>query len=369
MAGLQQRTSEQIQLHANKRSSGAPFVPVLPPSINKTLSQRAPFEPKVKPIKPQPVQPHNHRRESMDEVSRLRDEYKAFTDDLLDWAASQENLDVYQMNAFYARTHDLSYYWRNYWKTFCVQFIQTAGLVILLYYDWNQIIETELHENATETEVEEEDDPYDRGICSTEGHILLKLLAFFLISFLSMRLSDQIATISQYGMYSWGNQIMEPHFIHWGWVAYGLMVNYITLVGSCFISTQVVYLSETPLDMILNFVALYFIIELDDEVVTWQNYEDIEDWIKGVDDKRDRHYSTAEQGFDVDVKSEAPYETWLYMIATTDRDEYEAARGGCCGSFRNGFVKCGMCTMKKTNKCRDPRIARNLMLPLIILLP
>ena len=76
------------------------------------------------------------KSESKAEVARLKQFYRRYVDDLLEWSSAQENLDVYQLNAFYSATHETSYYWRNYWKTICVQFIQTAGLIILLYHDW-----------------------------------------------------------------------------------------------------------------------------------------------------------------------------------------------------------------------------------------
>ncbi len=49
--------------------------------------------------------------------------------------------------------------------------------------------------------------------------------------------------------------------------------------------------------MILNFVALFFIVDLDDEVVTWQNYQDIIEWLQLEGE---------------DAELESPYDVWLY---------------------------------------------------------
>ena len=300
------------------------------------------------------------KSESKAEVARLKQEYKQYVDDLLEWTSAQENLDVYQLNAFFGATHEMRYYWRNYWKTICVQFIQTFGLVILLYHDWLVgTVQAELNENGG-----------TKAVCATNGEWDLKLLSFFLLSFLSIRLSDQIATMADYGMYSWGQNPITPHFVNWGWIAYGLMVNYITLVFSFFISGLVVYNASTPLDMILDFVALYFIIELDDEMVTHKDYQDIEEWLRGNDTIIDEENLKT---------TESPYDVWLYNVAIgndkglsagvvdDDNDGYDDDTiSGKCGSLWN---KCGIKILKCGGKCRDPRIARNVMLPLVILMP
>mmetsp|Transcript_9436 Transcript_9436/g.14457 ORF Transcript_9436/g.14457 Transcript_9436/m.14457 type:complete len:394 (-) Transcript_9436:128-1309(-) len=308
------------------------------------------------------TRPHS---ESDAETMRVRQEYKRYFDDLLEWTSSQENLDVYQLQAFYTATHEVLYYWRNIWKMICVQFIQSAGLVILLYYDY---VEDAL-ELTGDAEQEE-----GKGACYTKSELNLKLLAFALTSFLSLRLSDQVSSLAEYGMYSWGAEIKNPHFINWGWIAYGLTVNYITLISSFVISCLVVYNSETPLDMILNFVALYFIIDLDDEMVNFANFQDIQSWLIGDDDDA----MDEEQGGGV-ASIDSPYDQWVYNVAVgndkglsagvvdEDDDGYDdVSCAGRCGSCWNA---CGVQCMKRMSKCRDPKIARTLMAPLVILAP
>ena len=356
MANLQHQMQHQMELHTHIPSSSNH-------NNNNVLTNIPPTRPKS---------------ESKAEVARLRQIYRRFVDDLLEWSSAQENLDVYQMNAFYAATHEMRYYWRNYWKTICVQFIQTAGLGILLYHDW--FVGTV----RAELNIDIEEDT-TKKICAADGPLDLKLLGFFLLSFLSIRLSDQIATMADYGMYSWGQFLDDTGndddksmnnkalFVNWGWIFYGLMVNYITLVSSFFISGLVVYNCETPLDMILDFVALYFIIELDDEMVTFNDFQDIEQWLKGNDNDDDEE-AIKNHGF-----GDSPYEVWLYNVAVgndqglsagvvdDDGDGYADNNViGRCGSCWN---KCGKDCLQKFSKCRDPRKARNLMLPLVILMP
>ena len=173
------------------------------------------------------------KSESRAEVARLRDEYKQYVTDLLEWTRAQENLDVYQVNAFYSATHEWRYYWRNYLKICCVIFIQTAGLLILLFNEEN--VKEALSSGDTET------DSGFKGMCARSGQMEVRLLAFSLILFLALRLSDQIASLADYGMYSWGARLKEKHFINWGWIAFGLCINYFTLFLSFVISGFVVY--------------------------------------------------------------------------------------------------------------------------------
>ena len=152
------------------------------------------------------------------------------------------------------------------------------------------------------------------------------------------------------------------------------MVNYITLVASFFISGLVVYNGETPLDMILDFVALYFIIELDDEMVTFTDFKDIEQWLSGNDNDDDD-----EEANNKDILGDSPYEVWLYNVAVgndkglsagvIDEDDDGYADNNLSGKCGSCWNKWGKDCMKKSVKCRDPRRARNLMLPLVILMP
>eukprot|EP01083_Nonionella_stella_P216446 777993_1 len=195
MKDVENQMKTQHEMHVHHQQTSSIPVAILPPSPVTLPANQLQRPPITRP-----------KSESAAEITRLRQEYKPYVDDLLDWTAAQEGLDIYQLNAFYSATHEISYYWRNYWKTICVQFIQTAGLAILLYHDWLE--GTLLAEIGLSTET--------KGFCDANGPLDLKLLSFFLLSFLSIRLSDQIATMADYGLYSWGDSIRTPHFVNWG---------------------------------------------------------------------------------------------------------------------------------------------------------
>ena len=60
-------------------------------------------------------------------------QYDDIIDQIKEWTSAQENLDVYQMNSFYAGISNKRKQVLNYYKTAMVFFIQTAGAGYLAY--------------------------------------------------------------------------------------------------------------------------------------------------------------------------------------------------------------------------------------------
>lgn len=73
--------------------------------------------------------------------------------------------------------------------------------------------------------------------------------------------------------YQWGSQ--QPPFVNNMWVAIGLWTNIIVLCMSWFCASIIIYVSTNLLDMVLNAVAILFMITLDDEMVTFSDYNNI----------------------------------------------------------------------------------------------
>lgn len=63
-------------------------------------------------------------------------QYDDIIDQIKDWVSAQENLDVYQMNSFYAGISNKRRQCVNYYKTAMVFFIQTAGAGYLAYNEF-----------------------------------------------------------------------------------------------------------------------------------------------------------------------------------------------------------------------------------------
>ena len=73
--------------------------------------------------------------------------------------------------------------------------------------------------------------------------------------------------------YQWGSD--QPEFVSKIWVALGFYINLFSLLLSWFCSTVIIFYTDNLLDMILNSVAVLFIIQIDDDIVTFSDYENI----------------------------------------------------------------------------------------------
>eukprot|EP01084_Bolivina_argentea_P072663 131930_1 len=199
-------------------------------------------------------------KDSSADILLLLNQYKEYVTELQEWVQSQENIDLYQMVAFYSGSHDKKNFALHSLKIVCVFFIQTAGMIVLTKTQW---------EKADKNHV------CNRHDFDENWNVYL---AFFFSLLISLLLNDQLSAISKFGMYDWAMNESDnlPPFINRLWLGIGLSVNVFVLGMSWFTSVIIIYLSDDPIDMVLNSMAVYFIIELDDEVVGWSNYEHIE---------------------------------------------------------------------------------------------
>mmetsp|Transcript_71310 Transcript_71310/g.87476 ORF Transcript_71310/g.87476 Transcript_71310/m.87476 type:complete len:316 (+) Transcript_71310:45-992(+) len=212
----------------------------------------------------------NPRNSTFIHVQEFASPFKEHKKELMEWAKSQENIDLYQLNAFYAGTHAKGNYLLNYVKTFAVLGIQLFGM------SW--IIVTKMDEVLN-----------DHNCDSADFSDPSNWIAFFFSLYLALIIGVQLTKIGNLGMYSWSfidendkndntSLANMPPFINRLWLGIGLLINVLLLIVSFFVSILVVYTTSSgePLDMALNSMAVYFITELDDEIVGPDDYANIE---------------------------------------------------------------------------------------------
>ena len=73
----------------------------------------------------------------------------------------------------------------------------------------------------------------------------------------------------------------QPEFVNSFWVGVGLWTNLFSLVLSWFVSCIIIYTSSNILDMVLNAVAVTFMLTLDDEIIGASDYHRIANWDGG----------------------------------------------------------------------------------------
>eukprot|EP00483_Globobulimina_turgida_P007274 UN07288 len=180
-------------------------------------------------------------------------QYDDTVDQIQEWCSAQENLDVYQMNSFYAGVSNKRAQLLNYYKTAMVFFIQTGGAGYLAIRG--------ITKNFTA----------DSSFCKLDDIGLLSWMAMAFSGFISLTLNDQLTEISVQGVYRFKKNL--PPFFNKFWLSLGIFINIFVLVISWVVSIVIIFISTNPMDMILNSIAIYFIIELDDMMVNRLDYE------------------------------------------------------------------------------------------------
>lgn len=141
-------------------------------------------------------------------------------------------------------------------------------------------------------------------------------MAFAFTGFISLTLNDQLTELNEQGIYRFKNNL--PPFFNKFWLSSGIFINTFVLAASWFVSIVVIFLATDPLDMILNSIAVYFIIELDDMMVNRVDYEFVERWL---DDE---------------------YEMW--MRVKFERRKQVGYEISCIEKVGRGILWCSSCT-------------------------
>jgi len=107
----------------------------------------------------------------------------------------------------------------------------------------------------------------------------LKILAFLFSTFLAFICFDRLTGVEQ-GMYWKMKYAQHIDFLNIMWLRIGFSVNVFASILAVYGSFMVVFFSDNSLDMILNSVALFFVVELDDLLVKGSDYQRIGDYIQ-----------------------------------------------------------------------------------------
>jgi len=171
------------------------------------------------------------------------------------WAQRNDFLDIYMVTAFYMGTGQRSQYFMSLWKVVTCAALQFYGIWTLMRDQW-----TVYQEN---------------GSCNGSGGSVA-FIAFLFATYISLYCSEQIRTLNRYGMYGWGQS--QPQFVNSMWVGVGLWTNLCSLFMSWLVSCIIIFTSGDLLEMVLNAVAVTFMLSLDDEIVGTSDYENIVKW-------------------------------------------------------------------------------------------
>jgi len=123
---------------------------------------------------------------------------------------------------------------------------------------------------------------YDDGVWLAFYNSQLKLLAFLFSSFLAFFSIDQLLSVES-GMYKRFQRGANLKLVNVVWLRVGLSVNIFVTIAAVYGSFVTVYFSDNSLDMILNSVALFFLVELDDMLVKNKDYAMIKKYLEAYE--------------------------------------------------------------------------------------
>lgn len=194
-----------------------------------------------------------------------------------EWAEAGENLDVYQVNAIFEGGGDYKIVLMSYWKTMACIGLQTFGIITLMNLQWDAA-----GYNCPDAQICD-------GDFSQEAWI-----AFFFAMFVAIACGEQLRTLGNYGMYVLGSLHIFVYILHlyihceryaFGsdqpasvsklWVAVGLWTNTLVLLLTWICSTLTIMTSKGIDVIVLNSVAVLFMITLDDEIVSFSDYSQV----------------------------------------------------------------------------------------------
>ena len=184
-------------------------------------------------------------------------------------------LDIYQVTSFLKYYHPKHKSDRGRYAFYCFKciicaLIQTLGMVAFLNY----VIKTNWDEHKIE--------------CTMKAEWDLRSVAVLFSAYISVSLWNIIRELTQQGLYE--NRAYLPPFLANEWVYLGLYCNSFTLMAATAGSFLLIYTADSTVDIVLNSVALYFIIELDNNLVDHFDCLRIANWMKN-DCDRDEWFS------------------------------------------------------------------------------
>eukprot|EP01084_Bolivina_argentea_P282137 482893_1 len=236
------------------------------------------------------------------DVSHLEDIYRKICDKFKKNAEDRDELDIYMVTAFLKYYHNETAH-RHRWKYafYCFKClvcaaVQTFGMIAFLSY----VIRSNWDDKKLE--------------CRMSGAWDLRTMAILFSLYISVWIENMILNLKSQGLYEFPAYL--PSFLANEWVYIGLYSNAFTLMAATFGSFLLIYTADTTIDIVLNALALYFIVDLDNNLVDHVDYLRIATWM----DKEFKY----EDYLSKDQLSEVKYKKICFM-----RLQVAGRKGGC----------------------------------------
>ena len=148
---------------------------------------------------------------------------------------------------------------------------QILGMIVVLY----QEVQTESQRKS--------------HWCTADDHLSFKLMSFLFCILIFVFSYESFIKFETNGMYRIHHLDFhnKPDFINPFWVWIGRYINSIVLLMVLYGSFFLVYFSKVATDIVLNSVAMFFMLELDNLMVSQKDYKDLREFLDGYKHEKD----------------------------------------------------------------------------------
>eukprot|EP01084_Bolivina_argentea_P258415 435646_1 len=200
-------------------------------------------------------------------------------------ATEGEQLDIYQMCAFLSyninETHDIVDKYKNvklyfyYAKAAICLLFQTVVLCIYIY-----------------VLVDRNKKPFKT--CRWEfndENWYTKIVALVACLYVSVNIGALMQTLDNQGLYQIDSTTFEdcPPYINRFWIYFGLYTNFVALFIALYGSFIVIFVSVDAVEIVLNCVAIFFVLDIDDLLADHYDYERIQKWFENEKDVAEKY--------------------------------------------------------------------------------
>jgi len=131
--------------------------------------------------------------------------------------------------------------------------------------------------------------------CAGEGDVVNRILVFCFSAYISLILLRSVNSIDEQGLYKiaklddWTD--IDIRYLDFKWVRGGRLINSFVLLVGIWASWLIIFYSDEAIDIILNSLAVFFIVELDDALVDGTDYDQWDEFLENYQ-KMNHHYLT-----------------------------------------------------------------------------
>jgi hypothetical protein len=187
-------------------------------------------------------------------------------------------INIYQMLAFDVHTNWLHVAWL-YVRAFFAMMAQFASLAVIGYMSI-------LHEVFNEED--------DIELCEGDDPWYLRLMSMLLVIVIVLFSCQKFYTFNNYGGYRVSMRSLhnKPDFINAFWIVFGYWVNIQVLMIVTYESIFIIWWTSDAIDVVLNAAAMWFLIDLDQMLVSPEDREELKQFLSTYQHSTDYRMST-----------------------------------------------------------------------------